>query len=544
MTHGGRVLIDQLAGQGVRALFTVPGESFLAALDGLFDVAGIATIVCRQEGGAAMMAEAWGKVTGEAGVCFVTRGPGATNALSGLHVAQQDATAMVLLVGLPPRVHEHREAFQEIDVAALFGSVAKWAAVCRDERRIGEYVSRAFHVALSGRRGPVVLGFPEDVLSAAAEPQPVAAAMIPRPEPSEAEMGALAAMLEGVARPLMIVGGTPWSEAARGALETFAGAFDLPVAAAFRNQDMIDNRHPSYVGHLGIAIDAKLAAGVREADLLIVLGARLGEITTAQFSLLSVPQPSQRLVHMMPAPDGIGQVYRAELAVVADAERAAAALARLRPTRPPAWGGWRRELKAAWEASREPFTRGLASVELEGVVREASDILPEDVFVTNGAGNYTAFVHRYFVYKRYRTSVAPGSGSMGYGLPAAIAATLAEPGRRAVALAGDGCFLMTGQELATAVQYALPIVVIVADNGMYGTIRMHQQRRYPGRVCATSLVNPDFAAMARSFGAHGETVERNEDFAGALGRCLEIAGPSLIHLKVAPAAIAPRHTLD
>ena len=541
--HGGRILVDQLAIQGSRAVFLVPGESFLAALDGLHDSTAVRTIVCRHEGGAAMMAEAWGKMTGKPGVAFVTRGPGTTNAISGLHVAHQDATPMVLLIGLPPLAHEGREAFQEIDVPGLLGSTTKWAAVCRDAARIPEYLSRAFHLAESGRPGPVAIGFPEDVLAAEFAVADARPAVVARPEPTATDMARLADVLAEAERPLVIVGNCRWSETARGALESFARRFDVPVAAAFRNQDLIDNRHPCYAGHLGIAIDPVLKRAVSSADLLIVLGARLGEITTAQFSLLSVPAPIQRLVHILPSPDGHGQVYRPDLAIVAEPELAAHALAALKGSGQVDRGGWRRHLHDAWEASQAPFTRGSASVELEGVVRAASQLLPESAIVTNGAGNYTAFLHRYFSYKRFRTCVAPGSGSMGYGLPAAIAAAIAEPGRRCVAFAGDGCFLMTGQEMATAVQLGLPVTVIVADNGMYGTIRMHQERRYPRRVSGTHLVNPDFAQMARSYGAHAETVEQTADFPAALERALAISGPSLIHLKVDPNAIAPAQVL-
>ncbi len=541
--HGGRVLVDQLAIQGARCVFLVPGESFLAALDGLHDHPDVHAIVCRHEGGAAMMADAWGKATGAPGVVFVTRGPGAANAISGLHVAHQDATPMVLLIGLPPLVHESREAFQEIDVPGLLGSTTKWAAVCRDPARIPEYISRAFHLAQSGRPGPVAIGFPEDVLSAEVSVPDSLPAVISRPEPSPADMRRIAGVLAEAERPMVIVGNCRWSEAARGALESFAERFDVPVAVAFRNQDLIDNRHPCYAGHLGIAIDPVLKAAVASSDLLIILGARLGEITTAQFSLLSVPSPAQRLVHILPSPDGHGQVYRPDLAVTADAEAAAHALAELKPREPVDRGAWRRHLHDAWKAGRGAFSRGSSLVELEAVVRAASELLPEDAIITNGAGNYTAFVHRYFAYKRFRTCLAPGAGSMGYGVPAAIAGALAAPGRRAIAFAGDGCFLMTGQELATAAQLGLPVTVIVADNGMYGTIRMHQERRYPGRVSATALANPDFALMARSYGIHAETVERSADFPAALERCLAIGGPSLIHLKVDPAAIAPGQTL-
>ena len=543
MRHGGRILIDQLETQGVTAAFTVPGESFLAALDGLYDSNRIRTIICRQEGGAAMMAEAWGKITGRPGICFVTRGPGAANAMSGLHVAQQDSTPMILFVGLPSQGYEDREAFQEIDAKRLFTSFVKWAAVIRAANRIPEYVSRAFHVASSGRPGPVVLGLPEDMLSAAAEAKDAKPARLGEPAPTDADMRRLIEMLAKAERPLMIVGGPGWSTAVQKKIEAFADRCDLPVAAAFRCQDYFDNRHHCYVGHAGIGIDPKLAAAVRSADLLIVVGARLGEMTTSGYTLVEVPNPSQRLVHVHPGGDELGTVYRADLPIVATAPGFAAMLDGITPPSTLPWRWNRSELRNAYEASIKPIpTPG--SVQLAEVIRIVSETLPENGIVTNGAGNYTAFLHRYFQYKGYRTQLAPTSGSMGYGLPAAIAAKLAQPARPVVAFAGDGCFMMTCQELATAVQHGLAIVIIIANNGMYGTIRMHQEKQYPGRVIGTSLINPDFAAFARSFGAGGETVERTEDFRTAFARAIDAGQPAVIELKIDPEAISPRQTLS
>ena len=543
MRHGGRILIDQLETQGVTAAFTVPGESFLAALDGLYDSNRIRTIICRQEGGAAMMAEAWGKITGRPGICFVTRGPGAANAMSGLHVAQQDSTPMILFVGLPSQGYEDREAFQEIDTKRLFTSFVKWAAVIRATNRIPEYVSRAFHVASSGRPGPVVLGLPEDMLSAAAEAKDAKPARLGEPAPTDADMRRLIEMLAKAERPLMIVGGPGWSTAVQKKIEAFADRCDLPVAAAFRCQDYFDNRHHCYVGHAGIGIDPKLAAAVRSADLLIVVGARLGEMTTSGYTLVEVPNPSQRLVHVHPGGDELGTVYRADLPIVATAPGFAVMLDGITPPSTLPWRWNRSELRNAYEASIKPIpTPG--SVQLAEVIRIVSETLPENGIVTNGAGNYTAFLHRYFQYKGYRTQLAPTSGSMGYGLPAAIAAKLAQPARPVVAFAGDGCFMMTCQELATAVQHGLAIVIIIANNGMYGTIRMHQEKQYPGRVIGTSLINPDFAAFARSFGAGGETVERTEEFRTAFARAIDAGQPAVIELKIDPEAISPRQTLS
>ncbi len=543
MRHGGKILVNQLEAQGAGAAFTVPGESFLAALDGLHDSNRIRTVICRQEGGASMMAEAWGKITGEPGVCFVTRGPGAANAMSGLHVAQQDSTPMVLFVGMPALGHEDREAFQEIEIKQVFSSYVKWAAVIRQTERIPEYLSRAFHTARSGRPGPVVLGLPEDMLSAAQAAVDAKPARTPEAQPSAAAMAELADKLCGAQRPMMIVGGPGWSRQVQAAVEAFADRFDLPVAPAFRYQDYVDNRHRCHVGCAGIGTEPELAAAIKDADLLIVVGARLGEMTTSRYTLLDIPNPRQFLVHVHPSPDELGSVYRADLPIAAGAAAFVEALGRLAaPAGTPPWSGLRAELRAVYERSLEPVALP-GAVRFADVVRTVSRMLPEDGIVCNGAGNYSAFVHRYFEYKGYRTQLAPTSGSMGYGLPAAIAAKLAHPTRPVVNFQGDGCFLMTGQELATAVQYALPIVTIVANNGAYGTIRMHQEREYPNRVIGTTLVNPDFAAYARSFGAEGLTVTDTREFAPAFAQALEARKPVVIDLKTDLEAISPRKTL-
>ena len=543
MRHGGKILIDQLEAHGARAAFTVPGESFLAALDGLHDSNRIKTVICRQEGGASMMAEAWGKFTGEPGICFVTRGPGAANAMSGLHIAQQDSTPMIMLLGLPGAEHEDREAFQEIETKQLFSSFVKWAAVIRDTKRIPEYISRAFHTAKNGRPGPVVLGLPEDMLSATAQAADAKAARFAEPAPSAADIEQLQAALGKAQRPLMIIGGPGWSKALQKQVEAFAERFDMPVAAAFRFQDYMDNRHPNYVGHVGIGPEPKLAAAVKNADVLLVVGARLGEMTTSAYTLLDIPNPKQFLIHVHPSGDELGSVYRPDLPINATAETFAAALDGLAKPASTPWSALRKELRTANEAFIAPVATP-GSVRFAEVVRTVSDLMPEHGVITNGAGNYAAFVHRFTQYKGYRSQLAPTSGSMGYGLPAAIAAKLADPTRTVVNYAGDGCFLMTGQELATAVQYGLNIVTIIANNGMYGTIRMHQEREYPARVVGTTLINPDFAAYARSFGAHGEKVERTEDFKPAFQRALDANKPAIIELKIDPEALTPRQTLS
>jgi acetolactate synthase-1/2/3 large subunit len=543
MRHGGKILIDQLEAQGASAAFTVPGESFLAALDGLHDSNRVKTVICRQEGGAAMMAEAWGKMRGEPGICFVTRGPGAANAMAGLHIAQQDSTPMIMFLGLPGERHEDREAFQEIETKALFGSFVKWAAVIRSTARIPEYVSRAYHTAMNGRPGPVVLGLPEDMLSAKGEAGDAKPARFAAPSPAAGDEAAVTAALAKAERPLVIVGGPGWSRDIQRKVEAFAQRFDLPVAAAFRFQDYIDNRHPCYVGHAGIGLDAKLAHAIRHADLLLVIGARLGEMTTSGYTLIDIPNPKSFLIHVHPSGTELGSVYSPDLPINATASTFADLLARLPAPAAKPWSAHRKALREAYEAYMRPVATP-GAVRLEEVVKTVSDMLPEGGIVTNGAGNYAAFVHRYTQYKGYRSCLAPTSGSMGYGLPAAIAAKLAEPTRTVINFAGDGCFLMTGQELATAVQYGLDIVTIIVNNGMYGTIRAHQERQYPERVVGTTLVNPDFAAYARAFGAHGETVERTSEFKPALERALAARKAAIIEVRTDQEALTPRQTLS
>jgi acetolactate synthase I/II/III large subunit len=542
MRHGGKILIDQLEAQGASAAFTVPGESFLAALDGLHDSNRIKTVICRQEGGASMMAEAWGKMTGEPGICMVTRGPGAANAMSGLHVAQQDSTPMIMFLGLPGEKHEDREAFQEIETKSLFGSFVKWAAVIRSTERIPEYVSRAFHVAKNGRPGPVVLGLPEDMLSANGNAPDARPARLADPAPSAADAAEFAALLAKAQRPLMIIGGPGWSAKIQKQIEAFADRFDMPVAAAFRFQDYFDNRHRCYAGHAGIGLDAKLADAIRNSDLLIVVGARLGEMTTSGYTLIDIPNPKQTLVHVHPSGNELGSVYRADVPINATAATFADMLDSLAAPASKPWAAQTKVLHDSALATLTPLATP-GSVQFAQVVRTVSDMLPEDGIVTNGAGNYAAFVHRYIQYKGYRTCLAPTSGSMGYGLPAAIAAKLAHPTRTVVNFAGDGCFLMTGQEMATAAQYGLDIVTIIANNGMYGTIRAHQERQYPERVVGTTLMNPDFAAYARAFGGHGEKVTATADFKPAFERALASRKPAIIELAIDPEALTPRQTL-
>lgn len=542
---GGRILVDQLRLHGVDMAFGVPGESYLAVLDALYDVPEIRFHICRQEGGAAMMADAYGKLTGRPGICFVTRGPGATSASAGVHIAYQDSTPMILFIGQVGRDMIEREAFQEIDYRRMFGQMAKWVAQIDDADRIPEYLARAFATATSGRPGPVVLALPEDMLrdaTAASDAVPYSSS---EAHPGAADMARLADLLADAERPLMVLGGTSWDSQARRNIQRFAEAQGLPVAASFRRQDYFDNRHPNYAGDVGIGINPKLEERVRNADLVLVVGARLGEMATGGYSLFSSPVPKQTMVHVHADPEELGRVYQAGLAINAGVKAFAAAAATLPAPDTPCQA--RLDLIAAAHEAyldyiKAPQVPGALQMgEIMGWLRER---LPDDAVVTNGAGNYTVWVHRFYQYRGFPTQLAPTSGSMGYGVPAAVAAKAVLPERTVVCFAGDGCFLMHGQELATAVQYGLKIIVLVVNNGMYGTIRMHQERNYPARVSGTELINPDFAAYARAFGAHGEVVEETSAFMPAFERALAAEGPSLIELRIDPEAITPKATLS
>ncbi|WP_417525369.1 thiamine pyrophosphate-binding protein [Marinovum sp.] len=538
MPHGGQILVDALNAQGTTRVFCIPGESYLAALDGLYE-SGIDTVVARQEGGAAMMAEAQGKLTGRPGVCFVTRGPGATNASAGVHVAMQDSTPMVLFIGQVASDQRDREAFQEVDYRAMFAPLAKWVGEIDRTERIPEYVSRAFHVAQSGRPGPVVLALPEDMLSAACEAEIVPAANPPSGRAAESDITAVLDLLAEAERPLILAGGPLWSEEARLALQSFAETAQIPVATSLRCQDYFDNTHPAYAGDMGIAANPALATRLREADVLLCLGARLGEMTTAGYTLVTPPVPAQKLIHVHPDPSEPGHVYYPTLAVAAQAGEVAQQLAAA--ARPPAQD--RRALITEahsayleWQAPEE--TPG--TLHMEQVLVHLRDTLPETAILTNGAGNYCGWLHRYYRWRRYRTQLAPTSGSMGYGLPAAVAAALEHPDRPVICFAGDGCFQMTMQEFGTACDYGARVIVLLVNNGMYGTIRMHQQAHYPGRVSGTRLKNPDFAAWARSYGALGLTVTRDAEFPEAITQALAAETPALIELKTDPRALSTR----
>ena len=543
MRTGGRILVDSLLQQGVDLAFCVPGESYLPVLDALYDVRErLRLIVCRQEGGAAYMGEAYGKLTGRPGIVLVTRGPGASNAAIGIHTAAQDSTPLIVLVGQVGGDFVDREAFQEIDYRRMYGSIVKWVAQIERVERVPEYVARAFHVALSGRPGPVVLALPEDMLAASAAVADAARVVVPAVAPTATALSQLSAMLAAAQRPLIIAGGSGWNADACRDLASFATANALPVACAFRNQDLFDNRHPHYAGDVGIGINPQLAARVRDADVLLVLGERLGEMVTGGYTLLAVPQPKPALIHIHPGADELGRVYQPALAIEAAMGPACAALAALPPIAAPAWAGSAAAAHAAYLAWQTPQPIP-GPVDLWQVVALLRERLPDDAILANGAGNYTTWLHRLYRYPRYRTQLAPYSGAMGYGVPAAVAAKAVHPERIVVSWNGDGCFLMNGQEFATAVQYGLAVVFVVVDNGMYGTIRMHQERAYPARVYGTDLVNPDFAALARAYGGHGETVNRTEEFAPAFERALAAGRPALLHLRIDPEAITMNATI-
>jgi len=540
---GGQILVANLLAQGADLAFCVPGESYLPVLDALYDARDqLRLIVCRQEGGAAYMAEAYGKLTGRPGIAMVTRGPGASNAAVGIHTAAQDSSPMIVFVGQVGSDFADREAFQEIDYRRMYGSSVKWVAQIDRADRVPEYVARAFRVAQSGRPGPVVLALPEDMLVASASVDDAARVGPTIVYPGSEAIAGLRARLEQARQPLVLVGGSGWSERACADLARFIAANDLPIACAFRNQDLIDNRDEHYAGEVGINPNPKLAARVRDADLLLVIGERLGESVTSGYTLLSVPNPAQALIHLHPGADELGKVYQPALAIAASLPAACAALADMAPIAAPAWAGSAVEAHAeylAWQSPR-PMPGELDLWQVVGFLRER---LPEDAILVNGAGNYATWLHRLYRYPRYRTQLAPYSGSMGYGVPAAIAAKAVCPERIVVSWNGDGCFLMNGQELATAVQYRLNVIFVVVDNGMYGTIRMHQEKHYPARVYGTDLVNPDFAALARAYGVHGESVNRTAEFTPAFERALAHDGPSLLHLRIDPQAITMNATI-
>lgn len=540
MRHGGHILVDQLKLRRVKRVFSVPGESFLAALDGLYD-SGIQNVVCRNEGGAAMMAEATGKLTGQPGIAFVTRGPGATNAAAGVHIARQDSTPMILFVGQIDTAHRDREAFQELDYRQTFGGLAKWVAEVDQTDRLPEYIARAWHVALSGRPGPVVLALPENMLSAQAEVRDIDPVRQFRPNVSGIAKDALK-WLRHAERPLVVVGGPLWNQNAAEDLASFAETQGLPVALGFRRQDYLDNRHPCYVGDLNVGLNPALAARMRQVDRLLLIGTRMGDIETQGYSLLGPQAKGPEILHIHAEPEGPGHVHGPTFCACASGPDVVRHLADL-PACGTDWSDWTKAARADYEAWATP-QESPGAAKLEQIVAWLSDTLPEDAILTNGAGNYAAWLHRYFCYKRHGTQLAPTSGSMGYGFPAAVAASIAHPDRPVVCLAGDGCFQMTLNELSTAVQHGAAPIVVVVNNGRYGTIRMHQEKTYPARVSGTELANPDFAALSRAYGGHGETVTRTEDFAGAFARAKAAGTVAVIEVVVDQEALSTGMTLS
>lgn len=539
---GGQVLVDQLAVHGVQHVFCVPGESYLAALDAFHDSA-IKLTVCRHESAAAMAAEAIGKVTGRPGICFVTRGPGATNASAGIHIAKQDSSPMIVFVGQIGRAMRDREAFQELDYRAVFGTMAKWATEIDDAARIPEIVSRAFHTACNGRPGPVVIALPEDMLTDRVA-VPDAKAFEPvETWPGLTDMSRLQKLLWAAKKPVALVGGSRWSEQAVAALMRFAERFALPVATTFRRGHLFDALHPCFAGDFGIGPNPKLLARVKAADLVLMIGTRMSEMPSQSYTLFDIPEPQMKLVHVHPGSEELGRVYHPALAINASPTAFCSALEGLQPPNEIAWKGESDIAHADYLAWSDKATPQPGNVNLGEVMVWLRDHLPADAILTNGAGNFAAWIHRFYRVRKFGGLVGPTSGSMGYGFPAALGMQTLYPKRTVVCIAGDGDFLMTGQDFATAVQYELPVIVVLSDNGLYGTIRMHQEREYPARVVATHLKNPDFAGYAKVFGGFGVRVEKTADFPAAFEAAKKSGKPAIIQLMVDPEAITPGQSL-
>ena len=540
---GGQLLVDALKVHGVDMAFGVPGESYLSVLDAFHDSREeIKFVICRQEGGASNMAEAYGKLTGRPGICFVTRGPGATNASIGVHTAFQDSTPLILFIGQIDTEVAEREAFQEIDYRRMFGQMAKWVAQIDRPERVPEMVSHAFHLAVSGRPGPVVLALPEDMQTATATVADTARYQRVAAHPGANDMQKLREMLAQAQRPFCIVGGGGWNREACEDFQAFAEANALPVTTSYRCQDLFDNRHPNYLGDVAVGMNPAIEQRIRNADLLIAVGPRLGEWTTLNYTLIDIPRPRQKFVHVHAGAEELGRVYQADLLINSGMPEFAAAARALTPVK----AGWADATKAArteYDAWQKPVNVP-GALNMSEVILHLKKRLPPDAILTNGAGNFSLWVHRFYQYTGFRTQLGPTSGAMGYGVPSGVAAKIIYPDRPVIAFAGDGDFLMTGQELATAAQYDAKVIFIVVNNGMYGTIRMHQERHYPGRVSGTTLKNPDFAALARAYGLHGEIVEKTADFAAAFERAWSANTAALLELRIDPDAISPRTTLS
>ena len=542
---GGQILVGCLEAQGVEQVYCVPGESYLAVLDALHD-AKIQVTICRQEGGAAMMADATGRLTGRPGICFVTRGPGATNASPGIHIAEHDSTPMILFIGQIERNMRERGAFQEMDYKAFFGSTAKWVTEIDSAARIPEIVSRAYHVAMQGRPGPVVIALPEDMLVEMASVADCARVEPVEIWPGQTQMAQLQKMIWAAQRPMLILGGSDWSEKACASVARFAERFAMPVATSFRRAMLFASDHPNYAGEIGIGPNPKLKARIEDSDLVMLVGGRMAEMPSQSYSLFEIPSPKQAFVHVHASAEEIGRVYHPTLGINASPRAFAAALETLQPPNEIVWTSQLVQARADFEAwvTTYPVKARQGFVDMGEVMRWLKPRLPKDAILTNGAGNYAIWPGRYLGVSGYATQLAPTSGSMGYGLPAAVAAAQVCPDRLVVCFAGDGCFMMNGQEFATAVQYGLKPIVIVVDNGQYGTIRMHQEREYPARVSGTQLRNPDFAALARAYGGYGETVNLSEEFGPAFERAVASGLPAILHLRVDPEIISPNLTLQ
>ncbi|SIQ53372.1 acetolactate synthase-1/2/3 large subunit [Rhizobium sp. RU35A] len=542
MKTGGQLIVEALQANGVKRVSCVPGESYLAVLDALYD-SGIDVLVCRQEGGAAMMADCWGRLTGEPGICMVTRGPGATNASAGLHVAMQDSVPMILFIGQVQRDAREREAFQEVEYRRAFSEFAKWVGEIDDARRIPEFVTRAFAVATSGRPGPVVLTLPEDMLVDEVEAPEARTYRRVESHPGPSQVAEFAARLKEAQRPMFILGGTRWSEQAVADIRQFAERFHVPVGCSFRRQMLFDHTHTCYAGDVGIGINPALASEIKGSDLLVLLGARMSEMPSSGYTLIDIPYPRQKLIHIFPDPEELGRLYRPDLAICAGPAEFVAAI---RDLEAPAWPIWAERTAAMHDAylnwSTPPRT-GPGDVHMGPIMDWIEEHTPKTAIFTNGAGNYATWLHRFHRFQAYNTQAAPTSGSMGYGLPAAVAAKQLFPEREVICFAGDGCFMMHGQEFITAVRYQLPIITVLVNNGTYGTIRMHQEREYPGRVSATDLVNPDFVAFASAYGGHGERVSKTEEFGPAFERARASGKPAIIEVMLSPEAITPSRTL-
>ena len=541
MRSAAKILVDQLVIQGVDTVFCVPGESFLAVLDALVDEPRIRLVTCRHEGGAAMMAEAWGKLTGRPGVVFASRAPGTTNASAGLHIAAQDSTPMILFIGQNPRNVMGREAFQEVDYRQMLHTQSKMVIQIEDAGRVSEFVTRAFQVAISGRPGPVVIALPEDMLTDEADVVDGRRAEVPMGDPHPATVTAVLDVLKEAKRPMLMIGGGDWDDGDCAALRQFVEASGIPCCATFRRQDKLSNDHPNYVGEIGLGANPKLVKRIKDADVFLVLGARLGDIGTNGYDIMDSPTPRQRFIHVYPDGNEIGHVYQPELGVVSRPGRFARALAEQSFNAPD----WSEHTMAArkdfedWTAPRKVP----GAIQMCDVVKWLDDHMPDETVYTNGAGNFTVWLHRFHRYRSRNTQVAPVSGSMGYGFPAAIAAALHAPNAPVICFAGDGDFQMTLNELATAVELGVKVRVLVLNNGMLATIRMHQERNYPGRVSGTDIGGPNFVELAHSYGAFGERVEATADFASAWARADAFDGPAVLELMIDPEAISPAMSL-